>query len=149
MSLFDKKHIVSQSDALPGRNTPMPVATLNVVTEHSMTHVPSAWPEVVFCAGLPMSVGIYHVLQKRGVRVPQDISLMTTYVWELDAPMRNETTGIAIPCRALGIEAVHLLQTRLNRPNAPVFNLLLQGKVYDLGSVTHATRHAARVSVSR
>ncbi|WP_438443057.1 LacI family DNA-binding transcriptional regulator [Kluyvera georgiana] len=105
---------------------------------------PSAWPEVVFCAGLPMSVGIYHVLQKRGVRVPQDISLMTTYVWELDAPMRNETTGIAIPCRALGIEAVHLLQTRLNRPNAPVFNLLLQGKVYDLGSVTHATRHAAR-----
>ncbi|OAT50074.1 hypothetical protein M989_03238 [Kluyvera georgiana ATCC 51603] len=110
---------------------------------------PSAWPEVVFCAGLPMSVGIYHVLQKRGVRVPQDISLMTTYVWELDAPMRNETTGIAIPCRALGIEAVHLLQTRLNRPNAPVFNLLLQGKVYDLGSVTHATRHAARVSVSR
>ncbi|MBR7271312.1 peptide-methionine (S)-S-oxide reductase, partial [Klebsiella pneumoniae] len=26
MSLFDKKHLVSQADALPGRNTPMPVA---------------------------------------------------------------------------------------------------------------------------
>ncbi|MWS31655.1 peptide-methionine (S)-S-oxide reductase, partial [Escherichia coli] len=24
MSLFDKKHLVSQADALPGRNTPMP-----------------------------------------------------------------------------------------------------------------------------
>ncbi|MBF9180805.1 peptide-methionine (S)-S-oxide reductase, partial [Escherichia coli] len=27
MSLFDKKHLVSPADALPGRNTPMPVAT--------------------------------------------------------------------------------------------------------------------------
>ncbi|MFR0259427.1 peptide-methionine (S)-S-oxide reductase, partial [Escherichia coli] len=24
MSLFDKKHLVSPADALPGRNTPMP-----------------------------------------------------------------------------------------------------------------------------
>ena len=109
----------------------------------------SMWPEVIFCAGLPMSVGVQHVLEKQGVRVPQDISLMTTYVWELDARMRDETTGIAIPCRSLGVEAVHLLQTRLNRPHAPVFNLLLQGQIYELGTVTHATRHAARVVVSR
>ncbi|ECT5438400.1 peptide-methionine (S)-S-oxide reductase, partial [Salmonella enterica] len=27
MSLFDKKHLVTQADALPGRNTPMPIAT--------------------------------------------------------------------------------------------------------------------------
>ena len=40
MSLFDKKHLVTQSDALPGRNTPMPVATLHAVNEHSMTNVP-------------------------------------------------------------------------------------------------------------
>lgn len=31
MSLFDKKHLVSPADALPGRNTPMPVATLHAV----------------------------------------------------------------------------------------------------------------------
>ncbi|MGO0763457.1 LacI family DNA-binding transcriptional regulator, partial [Citrobacter freundii] len=54
-----------------------------------------------------------------------------------------------IPCRALGVEAVHLLQNRLNRPSAPVFNLLLKGKVTDRGTVTHATRHAARVTVAR
>ena len=40
MSLFDKKHLISPSDALPGRNTPMPVATLHAVNEHSMTNVP-------------------------------------------------------------------------------------------------------------
>ncbi|HAG01811.1 MAG TPA: peptide-methionine (S)-S-oxide reductase, partial [Leclercia adecarboxylata] len=37
MSLFDKKHLVAQADALPGRNTPMPVATLHAVNGHSMT----------------------------------------------------------------------------------------------------------------
>lgn len=31
MSLFDKKHLVTQADALPGRNTPMPIATLHAV----------------------------------------------------------------------------------------------------------------------
>lgn len=40
MSLFDKKHLVSPADALPGRNTPMPVATLHAVNGHSMTNVP-------------------------------------------------------------------------------------------------------------
>ena len=40
-----------------------------------------------------------------------------------------------------------LLQTRLNRPQAPVYNLLLQGKVVDYGSVSNATRHAARVAL--
>lgn len=56
---------------------------------------------------------------------------------------------MTVPCRELGIEAVHLLQTRLNRPQAPVFNLLLQGKVMDYGSVCNATRHAARVALER
>lgn len=35
MSLFDKKHLVTQADALPGRNTPMPIATLHAVNEPS------------------------------------------------------------------------------------------------------------------
>lgn len=51
MSLFDKKHIVAQSDALPGRNTPMPVATLHAVNEHSMTHVPDGMEVALFAMG--------------------------------------------------------------------------------------------------
>lgn len=107
------------------------------------------WPEVIFCAGLSMSMGAQRVLQRFGVRVPEEMSLMTTDVWELDARIGSTTTGITIPCRALGVEAVHLLQTRLNRPHAPVYNLLLQGKVVERDTVTHATRHAARVVISR
>ncbi len=51
MSLFDKKHLVSPADALPGRNTPMPVATLHAVNGHSMTNVPDGMEIAVFAMG--------------------------------------------------------------------------------------------------
>ena len=46
MSLFDKKHLVSPADALPGRNTPMPV-----VNGHSMTNVPDGMEIAIFAMG--------------------------------------------------------------------------------------------------
>lgn len=107
------------------------------------------WPEVIFCAGASMSTGILRVLNTHGVRVPEEMSLMTTGVQELDARIVATVSSITIPCRALGVEAVHLLQHRLNRPGAPVFNLLLKGMLSQKGTVASATRHAARVTVER
>jgi DNA-binding LacI/PurR family transcriptional regulator len=87
-------------------------------------------------------------LQRHGLRVPDDVSIITTdFAWNLQNRLQAPVTGVSVPCRELGIEAVHLLQTRLNRPQAPVYNLLLQGKVMDYGSVANATRHAARVAL--
>jgi peptide-methionine (S)-S-oxide reductase len=51
VSLLDKKDLISQSDALPGRNTPMPVASLHTVNEHSMTHVPQGMETALFAMG--------------------------------------------------------------------------------------------------
>lgn len=51
MSLFDKKHLVSPADALHGRNTPMPVATLHAVNGHSMTNVPDGMEIAIFAMG--------------------------------------------------------------------------------------------------
>ena len=51
MSLFDRKHLVTQADALPGRNTPMPVATLHAVNQHSMTNVPDGMEIALFAMG--------------------------------------------------------------------------------------------------
>ena len=95
-----------------------------------------------------MTEGVINALQRHGLRVPQDISLITTdFTWNLQNSLSTPVTGIRVPCRDLGIEAVHLLQTRLNRPQSPVYNLLLQGKVMDFGTVANATRHAARVAL--
>ncbi|WP_058912563.1 peptide-methionine (S)-S-oxide reductase MsrA [Entomohabitans teleogrylli] len=51
MSLFDKSHLVPPSEALPGRNTPMPVATLHAVNGHSMTNVPQGMETAIFAMG--------------------------------------------------------------------------------------------------
>ena len=51
MSLFDKKHLVSPAEALPGRNTPMPVATLHAVNGHSMPNVPDGMEIAIFAMG--------------------------------------------------------------------------------------------------
>lgn len=100
------------------------------------------WPQALLCGSADMTAGIQRVLAQRGLRVPEDLALMSTDVrGQLDASV----TGIAVPCRELGVEAVHLLQTRLNRPQAPVFNLLLPGRLVEGGTVSQATRHAAQV----
>ncbi|ACS84631.1 peptide-methionine (S)-S-oxide reductase MsrA [Musicola paradisiaca] len=51
MTHFDKTRIVSQAEALPGRITPMPVARLHVVSQHSMTHVPAQMEVALFAMG--------------------------------------------------------------------------------------------------
>ncbi|MRT56068.1 peptide-methionine (S)-S-oxide reductase MsrA [Enterobacteriaceae bacterium RIT693] len=51
MHLFEKTDPVTQADALPGRNTPMPVATLHAVNEHSMTNVPDGMEIALFAMG--------------------------------------------------------------------------------------------------
>lgn len=51
MKLFEKTHPVTQSEALPGRNTPMPIASLHAVNEHSMTNVPDGMEIAYFAMG--------------------------------------------------------------------------------------------------
>lgn len=48
---FDKTLVVGKSCALPGRNTPMPVATTHRVNGRSMTHVPAGMEEAIFAMG--------------------------------------------------------------------------------------------------
>lgn len=114
------------------------------------SHDKSQWPQVIFPNSTSMTEGVLRALDRSGLRVPEDISIITTdFTWNLQNRLDVPVTGVTVPCRELGIEAVHLLQTRLNRPQAPVYNLLLQGKVMDFGSVCNATRHAARVALER
>lgn len=48
---FDKTTVIEAKSALPGRLTPMPVATLHVVNGHSMTHVPEGMEVAIFAMG--------------------------------------------------------------------------------------------------
>ncbi|SNY68470.1 LacI family DNA-binding transcriptional regulator [Enterobacter sp. CC120223-11] len=117
--------------------------------EKWLTETPrDQWPQVIFPGSTTMTLGVQKVLERHGLRVPEDISLLITdFVWRLDNELSHSVTSITVPCRELGVEAVHLLQNRLNRQEASVLNVLLQGKIQDAGTVSNATRHAARVAM--
>ncbi|QHB34589.1 peptide-methionine (S)-S-oxide reductase MsrA [Yersinia canariae] len=51
MQNFDKTTVIEATNALPGRLTPMPVATLHVVNGHSMTHIPEGMEVAIFAMG--------------------------------------------------------------------------------------------------
>ena len=88
MSLFDKTHLVAQADALPGRNTPMPVATLHAVNGHSMTNVPAGMEVALFAMGCFWGV-------ERVVYDPQVISYeqLLQVFWENHDPAQGMQQG--------------------------------------------------------
>ncbi|MDX6021708.1 LacI family DNA-binding transcriptional regulator [Scandinavium sp. V105_16] len=109
---------------------------------------PDQWPQVIFPGSTNMTLGVQKVLERYGLRVPEDISLITTdFHWRLENELAKPVTSVMVPCRELGVEAVHLLQNRLNRQGTSVLNVLLQGKLQEGGTVSNATRHTGRVAI--
>ncbi|AVF36060.1 peptide-methionine (S)-S-oxide reductase [Rahnella sikkimica] len=51
VQLSDKTQPVHHEDVLPGRTTPMPVATIHAVNGHSMTHVPDNMEVAILAMG--------------------------------------------------------------------------------------------------
>lgn len=126
-----------------------PEETEQALEEWFASHPRESWPHVIYPVSASVLLGVQRVLARLGLRVPQDISLMTNdYDKLMETIPQKPVSGFSVPCHELGSEAVYLLQNRLNRPNAPVFNLLLQGKFIEAGSIANATRHAARGELS-
>ncbi len=99
---------------------------------------PSQRPSVLLCGGSQLVNGAMAALKALGLRVPQDVSLLGSGVSHPPlTALAPWLTTLHVPCRALGVEAVNLLQNRLTHPDAPVFNLMLQGKLGRHYSVAH------------
>ncbi len=92
-------------------------------------------PSVILAGGDYMAVGAVNALQKAGLRVPHDISVMSMDGFNLAAIHDIPLTSVHVPRDELGEEAVRLLQQRLMRPDMLPGNLLLHGKLVVRDSV--------------
>lgn len=92
-------------------------------------------PTAFLVGGDFMAAGTVSALQKRGLRVPQDVSVMSIDGFNLAAIQEVPLTAVHVPRDELGSEAVHLLQQRLLRPEAPHGSLLLHGMLVVRDSV--------------
>ncbi|CCK17916.1 Transcriptional regulator, LacI family [Cronobacter universalis NCTC 9529] len=96
-----------------------------------------------------MAAGAVKALQNAGLRVPQDISVMSIDAFNLAAIEDVPLTAVHVPRDALGEEAVLMLQQRLIRPQAAVGTLLLNGTLDVRESVRRVRPGRGSASVQR
>lgn len=84
-------------------------------------------PTAFLVGGDFMAEGTVRALQRRGLRVPQDVSVMSIDAFNLAAIQDVPLTAVHVPRDELGVEAVQLLQQRLIRPQAATGSLLING----------------------
>lgn len=104
---------------------------------------PDDRPTAILAGGDFMAVGVVKALQGAGLRVPQDVSVMSMDGFNLadinDVPL----TTLHVPRDELGAQAIRVLRQRLFEPLSPCGNLLLGGQLIT-GSTVRRIKHSAR-----
>jgi len=106
-------------------------------------------PTAFLVGGDFMAAGTINALQQRGLRVPQDVSVMSIDGFNLATIQDVPLTAVHVPRDELGTEAVHMLQQRLIRPQAPCGSLLLHGELAVRDSVRRIRPGNRRTTVQR
>ncbi|WP_413723014.1 LacI family DNA-binding transcriptional regulator [Sodalis sp. RH23] len=110
---------------------------------------PAQRPSAILAGGDFMAVGAVNALRQAGLRVPQDVSVMSMDGFNLAAIHDIPLTSVHVPRDELGVEAVRTLQQRLLCPDAPVGNLLLNGTLMIRDSVRRIRDNKNHSAVQR
>ncbi len=93
-------------------------------------------PTAVFCFNDRMAMGLYQAAAERGLRIPEDLSVVGFDNQELVADgLRPGLTTVALPHYEMGAWAVETLIRRLEDPDVPPEQVLLPCPVIERGSV--------------
>jgi LacI family transcriptional regulator len=82
-------------------------------------------PQALVCANDQMAVGALQTLERRGIRVPQDMAVVGFDGIPLGRVVRPSLTTVSQPMRRLGETAVDLLVDRLREPDREPRSVLL------------------------
>ncbi|MFF0741373.1 LacI family DNA-binding transcriptional regulator [Streptomyces sp. NPDC004111] len=94
----------------------------------------TAPPQAMLFANDQMAVGALHALERRGIRVPEDIAVTGFDGIPLGRAVRPSLTTVRQPMRRLGEEAVELLVRRLAEPDLEPRSLMLPVRTAHRGS---------------
>ena len=86
-------------------------------------------PTALFVANNLMALGALQAIQERGLRLPQDISMVSFSDLPWSSLLHAPLTAIAQPDYELGQKAAELLLERLNQPDKPTRHLYLPLKL--------------------
>ena len=106
------------------------------------------YPTAILAGGDFMAVGALEAVEKLGLSVPNDVSIMSMDGFNLAEIHDLPLTSVLVPRDELGPEALRLLQQRLARPHAPSSSLLLGGHLVVRSSVKRLCRRKLSAAVS-
>lgn len=106
------------------------------------------YPTAILAGGDFMAVGALEAVEKLGLSVPNDVSIMSMDGFNLAEIHDLPLTSVLVPRDELGPEALRLLQQRLARPDAPSSSLLLGGQLVVRSSVKRLGRRKLKAAVS-
>lgn len=93
-------------------------------------------PTAIFCFNDRMAMGLYQAAAERGLRIPEDLSVVGFDNQELIADgLRPGLTTVALPHYEMGAWAVETLIRRIEDPETPSEQVLLRCPVVERGSV--------------
>jgi LacI family transcriptional regulator len=93
-------------------------------------------PTAIFCFNDRMAMGLYQAAAERGLRIPEDLSVVGFDNQELIADgLRPGLTTVALPHYEMGAWAVETLIRRIEDPETPAEQVLLRCPVVERGSV--------------
>jgi len=93
-------------------------------------------PTAIFCFNDRMAMGLYQAAAERGLRIPEDLSVVGFDNQELIADgLRPGLTTVALPHHEMGAWAVETLIRRIEDPDTPSEQVLLGCPVVERGSV--------------
>lgn len=83
------------------------------LTEQLLANHQDKMPSALLVASDPMAVGVYRALQKKGIRIPEDISIVSFDDLEVAQYLTPTLSSVAISSEEIGKIAVRLAKQRL------------------------------------
>ena len=108
-----------------------------------------ALPTAILAGGDFMAAGAMRALNQHGLRVPQDMSVMSIDGFNLSAIQDVPLSSVHVPRDELGEEAVHVLRQLIIRPEAARSTLLLHGTLVSRESVRRIRSTQGNTAVDR
>jgi len=72
---------------------------------------------VILCANNYLAIGCLQMLRQQGIRIPEDMALMTFDNYPFSMLLKPQLTAIEVDMFELGWEAAHFMLQKLHKPN--------------------------------
>ncbi len=86
--------------------------------------------DAVFCFNEMQAIGAADALQKRGFRIPEDVSVASMYGTTVSTLVKPAITSVEKPVEKMAKEAARIIVSRIENPDAPVEDVVIPSQMY-------------------